>query len=681
MKTITLLFLGLSLTLMGYAQVSKTVNVTSAGELLSAFTATELTTVTNLIVTGTLDARDFLTMRTKITKLSVLDISAVNIVAYTGTLGTAGTSNNEYPANVIPVRSFNYKSSLTSVILPSTITSIGGSAFTNCIKLAYITIPSSVTTIESDAFYSCSGLSTITIPSSVITIGEYAFGDCGLTSIIIPSSVKSIGGSAFARCYSLTSVNILASITTIESSTFEYCTRLTSVNIPSSVTSIKSYAFSQCTSLTLVNIPSSVTSIDIFSFYRSSAVLSVASNNPNYSSIDGVLFNKTHTSLFHYPTSKTGGYSIPSTVTSIEFGAFADCTGLTSVTIPSLVTNIAGSAFSKCTNLTSVDIPSSVIYIGSSAFEYCSSLSKLDIPASVTSIGLWAFVASCGLKTVDSNNPNYSSIDGILFNKTQTTLLHCPISKTGDYIIPSSVSSIKSHAFDGCCSLTTVTIPLSVSSIENSVFQDCNGLTSITIPSSVTSIESFVFFGCTGLKNLTIPPSVTEIGIYAFYKCSALTSLTIPSSVTTIEHSAFSDCSGLTSIYTNSLTPINLSYDVFYKVDKATCILYVPVGSKSAYQAANQWKDFLNIEEITDGLQTIAIPTIRLYPNPFTEGFWVSGIKGSSQISIIDLNGKILDRKQGLGNEYVSLKSLPKGVYIVKILINKGIMEKKMVKQ
>lgn len=613
MKTITLLFLGLSLTLMGYTQVSKTVNVATAGGLLSALTETELTTVTNLTVTGTIDAQDFKTMRDKMTKLAVLDISGVNIAEYTGTLGTIGSGNYLYPANTMPVSSFNTKRSLTSVTLPSTITSIGRSAFDACSKLSSINIPSSVTTIESKAFHWCTGLSVITIPSSVIYIGEYAFSDCGLTSVTIPSSVTSIGGYAFQYCESLTSVNILASITTIESSTFEYCTGLTSVNIPSSVTSIKGWAFSSCTSLTLVNIPSSVTSIDVFSFIRSSAELSVASNNPNYSSIDGILFNKTQTVIFHCPTSKIGSYTIPPTVTSIEFGAFASCTGLTSLTISSLVTSIEGSAFSECKNLTSVNIPSSVKNIGASAFEYCSSLSSLYIPASVTSIGLWAFNGSSGLKTVDSSNPNYLSIDGILFNKAQTTLIHCPISTIGEYIIPSSVTSLESYSFSGCTLITSITIPSSVSSIKGGVFNNCKGLT---------------------------------------------------------------------SIYVKATVPVNLSssYGVFDYINKTTCTLYVPVGSKIAYQAANQWKDFENIVEIATGLSTKEIPAINLFPNPFTEGFWISGIEGSALTTIIDLNGKILYRKQGSGNEYVSLKSLPNGIYIVKIFTNKGIVEKKMVK-
>ena len=114
--------------------------------------------------------------------------------------------------------------------------------------------------------------------------------------------------------------------------------------------------------------------------------------------------------------------------------------------------------------------------------------------------------------------------------------------------IPSSVTSIGSSAFEGCSSLTSLTIPSSVTSIGSSAFEGCSGLTSFTIPSSVTEISSGAFEGCSGLTSFTIPSSVTSIGSGAFKGCSGLTSLTIPSSVTEIDYSAFSGCSGLTSL-------------------------------------------------------------------------------------------------------------------------------------
>ena len=120
-----------------------------------------------------------------------------------------------------------------------------------------------------------------------------------------------------------------------------------------------------------------------------------------------------------------------------------------------------------------------------------------------------------------------------------------------------SVTSIGESAFNGCTSLTSITIPYSVTSIENSAFESCTGLTSMNIPEKVTSIGSSVFYGCTGLTSVSIGNSVTSIGSYAFSGCTGLTSLTIPNSVNSIEERAFYNCTGLTSVTIgNSVTSI-----------------------------------------------------------------------------------------------------------------------------
>ena len=176
------------------AQVSKTVNIT-AGGLYSALKSTEKNTVTNLTVTGTIDASDFKTMRDNMLVLKVLNLSGTTIAAYTGQLGTSGEDIISYSKNVFPDNAFyNSNSFLTSIIFPSSVTSIGNYAFANCSGLTSITIPSSVSSIGEYAFTSCGKLNSVNIPSSVTSIGPYAFGNCsGLTSITIPSSVSSIG--------------------------------------------------------------------------------------------------------------------------------------------------------------------------------------------------------------------------------------------------------------------------------------------------------------------------------------------------------------------------------------------------------------------------------------------------------------------------------------------------------
>ena len=213
-------------------------------------------------------------------------------------------------------------SEITDLVIPNSVTSIGGSAFYGCDGLTSITIPNSVTSIGNEAFYYCTSLTSVTIPNSVTSIGDGAFEGCtGLTSVTIPNSVTSIGSGAFYGCSGLTSITIPNSVTSIGIQVFSYCSGLTSVTIGNSVTSIGEQAFYGCTGLTSVTIPNSVTSIGNRAFNGCSGLTSV---------------------------------TIPNSVTSIVKEAFQYCSGLTSVTIGSGIKSIGESAFTNCKNLEEV---------------------------------------------------------------------------------------------------------------------------------------------------------------------------------------------------------------------------------------------------------------------------------------------------------------------------------------
>ena len=196
--------------------------------------------------------------------------------------------------------------------------------------------------------------------------------------------------------------------------------------------------------------------------------------------------------------------------------------------------------------------------------------------------------------------------------------------------IPNSVTRIGSSAFDGCANLPSVNIPDSVTTIEDWVFRCCTTLTSVNIPNSVITIGDFAFNFC-GITSATIGNSVTTIGRSAFSMCFDLTSLTIGNSVTSIRSEAFDFCPNLAHIYSKNATPPELGYSVFfYILNKSTCILHVPVGSKSSYAAADQWKDFIQSEGYYpyDNI-------VEDYPVTVINGSASEGYYPSSTVSII----------------------------------------------
>jgi len=217
----------------------------------------------------------------------------------------------------------------------------------------------------------------------------------------------------------------------------------------------------------------------------------------------------------------------------IHNNAFEGCSGLTSIIIPNTVVKIGIAAFWG-TGLTSVTIPKSVKKI--SGFNSCSSDSKL------TAIN------------VHPENPNYSSENGVLFNKNKTELIEFPAGKSdcgNEYIIPETVVKIGYNAFLGCSGLTSIVIPDTVTEIGKWAFS-CTGLTSVIIPNSVAKIEHDTFSYCLDLKSIFIPNSVKEIDWFAFRACHALTAVTIPKSVTVIHKKAFYDCPAFFTVHPNN---------------------------------------------------------------------------------------------------------------------------------
>jgi len=336
------------------------------------------------------------------------ETNAYSIGAFSDTSITGVT----IPTGVTSIgdNAFSQCSNLTDVSISASVTFIGSNAF-SCSGLTSITIPASVTTIDYSAFAVCTdltgitvaannpnyasedgilynkakttliqapgGVDTVTIPASVTTIGFFAFaGDeifpVALTTVNFAagSQLKTIDTGAFYYCTNLKSITIPTSVTTIGSQAFMY-SGLTSITIPPNVTTIGSIAFGRCPSLTgTITIPASVTSIDHWAFENcdSLTALTVAADNPNYASEDGLLYDKTKDTLIQVPGGRSGTITIPTGVTTIDHDAFAVCTKLTNILIPASVTSIKSGAFAGCTGLTSITIPASVATMGGWAF-------------------------------------------------------------------------------------------------------------------------------------------------------------------------------------------------------------------------------------------------------------------------------------------------------------------------
>ncbi len=563
----------------------------------------------------------------------------------------------------VTLTKFNNVADETSVTIPSNVTSIGYEAFRGCANLTSITIPDSVKSIGTRAFAGCANLTSVTIGDGVTSIGERAFYGCGnLESVTIPDSVKSIGYEAFYCCYDLTSVTIGDSVTSISRSAFEGCDSLTNITvsvdnnsycsvdgvlynkenttliyypagktsesftIPNTVTSISNYAFYKCDSLTSVTIPDSVKSIGELSFMYcySLASITVSANNTQYSSKDGILYNKAQTVFVCIPKCLTGDVTIGDRVTSIGYEAFRGCANLTSITIPDSIKSIGEYAFYECDSLTSVTIGDGVTSIGERAFIGCGNLESVTIGDGVTSISNYAFEDCYSLTSVYmSDIASWCNIDfgnGGANPLSNGAKLYLNNQLVTELVIPNTVKNIKAYAFYDCDTLESVTIPDSVTSIGEYAFISCYNLTSITIGDSVASIGSSAFWDCSGLivpsvyisdieawcnidfgngvanplsngarlylnnqlvTELVIPNTVKNIKAYAFYDCDALESVTIPDSVTSIGNDAFMYCERLTNITVSADNKSYCSVDgVLYNKAKTT-LIYCPKGKTS----------------------------------------------------------------------------------------------------
>lgn len=462
-------------------------------------------------------------------------------------------------------------------------------------------------------------IDSVVIEDGVTSIGSWAFSFChNMTEISVPNSVKSIGDCAFICCWGLSSVIIPDSVTYIGEGSFQSCLKLTEINIPASVTTIDDMAFSSCNSLTAINA-------DI--------------NNPAYSSVDGVLFNKDADKIIAYPNKKSDIYTVPDGVTAIGNCAFSGCSELTEIIIPSSVNSIGSYAFSGCSSLTKINLPDSITSIKDSTFQSCSALEEISLPDGIESIERYAFFDCYELKEIT---------------------------------IPESVCSIQSCAFSRCKSIKSVYIPENVTNIEQCVFSSCSSLKEINVSENnqeycsengiLYNKDMTELMACPSaidIKTLKIPQTVEIIDDSAFFENEYICNVIFPESLSSIGYDSFKDCVSLKNVIFSGTLP-NLSAEclcteninIYCSFSDENWRELIESGSVYGYQESAEW---VNIDDFSDELSIIAEKTTLETGEPIELKASISPLKATdfiwsvsdNSIASVSSEGVLMPLKSG----------------------------------
>ncbi len=606
------------------------------------------------------------------------------------------TNYNSYSGDIVIPESTTYNG-VTYIV-----TAIGYEAFKNSIVLTSISIPNCITTIDTYAFYGCSGLKNLIIqegetklelgysyyyyqygipcyhdafyycPIETLYIGRQLTGyisfrsNTNLKSVVIGNYIQEIIEEQFYGCTNLTTVTIGKDVTSIGKSAFRGCKKLSKLSFEDGILglSILSNAFTDTAINTFYQGRNIIYSGDVYD----GGVVDSSAFNAALRNITELTIGNNVSFIHKYAfvgCSNISSLKIPNSIETINEGAFQG-SGLTTIEIHNKIKTIAKSTFMNCKNLTNITIHNGITTIEAQAFKN-SGLTEIEIPESVTTIGNNAFYNCSELtgiyitnleKWCNINFGNESSNPLYYGNK-----LYLNNTRVRNVEIPDGLVQIKNYTFAGGSGFDSIIIPNSVTSIGTNALYKCSGLTKLIIPNNVTTIGYNAFYGCTGLKTLSIGNGITSIRQTDFSSCTKLAELTLGEGISTIDINAFAECVDLAIINSHNPIPPEIESSSFRDVNKTTCILNIPIASKTSYSETYGWKEFYNINEVDfAGFDNITIDddvAVTINNGKIN----VNGIDGNAVIEVYNVSGQLVFR--GITTEIPAITS---GVYIVKVL-------------
>lgn len=514
-------------------------------------------------------------------------------------------------------------STLSSIILPGSVVSIGANAFAYCNNLKNFNVPASVKTIGNGVLKSCAKLTAITvdaentnyvsslnslftkdhtkliqfpaynnytnvmIPDGVTTIAPEAFlGASRLAVVSIYSSVKSIGENAFGNCTALNEVKVYwESPLAVPASTFSGVNVANAkLDVPMGTQALYEAAEVWKDFGTTVEFSDQYTNL-VFADSKVEAICVSRWDSNGDHKINGVEA-KAVTDLSDAFTGNTEITTFDelqyfTSLKTIGNNAFKGCTALTTITMPSSVTTIGESAFEGCENLNRPMLPVALVTIGKKAFYGCKTFNRVYLYKNVASIGEGAFgmCTSVAYFQIQAGNSYYKVANDALFSYDYSTIIAYPAAKSKTDFNPSAeIKAVYPYAFSGATKITSVSF------------------------NEITSIGDYGFEGCTGLKSIDIGPKVATVGEGAFSGCGNLQSINIPSTVTSIGQKAFNGMPAGVKCQVARNTPLSINDNTFSNAGELasgqiTGILFVPKGTTSRYETANGWKFFALYKE------------------------------------------------------------------------------------